>query len=291
MKKLKLFFFFLCTLNSVSSQNPHRIDSLKHQLAGVKTDIDRVFALAALGFEYRFSKPDTSLFFYQLALKLAQNIKFLKGESQELSNISFVYREKGDLTVALDYASKAKKIAEDNDFVKEQGYAYLRLGLVYYDLKAYSTALEFLRLAMKKNESIHFDFGLAIDYLIMGQINEETNNLDSAEYFLQKSYEKNTQYLFPNILKDLGNIQNKRGNKILALVHYKNALNAGFKNWDSRTISFIYADIAELYKQMNKPDSAIYFAQKGLSFGQESSSSKGILLSSNLLAELYDSCE
>ena len=69
----------------------------------------------------------------------------------------------------------------------------------------------------------------------------------------------------------------------------KKASRIGLALKDFRTISFIYTNMATMFKQMNQPDSSIYYAKKGVEYGEIISYKKGILLSGNLLSELYDS--
>ena len=53
--------------------------------------------------------------------------------------------------------------------------------------------------------------------------------------------------------------------------------------------SNINYDIADYYKSINETDSAIYYAEKGLEVANKVSYTQGILKTSGILAELYDS--
>ncbi len=122
-------------------------------------------------------------------------------------------------------------------------------------------------------------------------IYQQMDRSDSAMYYARHAFEKINfiEDLSVEVYRVLGNIEAAKGNKNIALDYYQKGIQAGIKISDFRTISFIYANMAEMFKQMNQPDSSIYYAKKGVEYGEIISYKKGILLSGNLLSQLYDS--
>ncbi len=68
----------------------------------------------------------------------------------------------------------------------------------------------------------------------------------------------------PLFTKILGDIALKKGDKQRALREYKQCLQIAVSNNERRAISFAYNKIAAYYKDQDQPDSAIYYANKGL---------------------------
>ena len=256
-------------------------------------DTTRVLNIAELGLQFRNSNPDSSIIYGQKALALAKQIKFQKGEALALSNIGLAKREKGDLPGALELEIQALQIAEENNYVNELAFGLRRVGLVYMDLRNYSVALTYLYRALHKHESVQYQRGIAIEHMNLGMTYEYMDNLDSALFHIQKA-EAGKNYiedLYPEVNRVFGNIYAKKGNKELALHYYNKGIQDGLKLNDFRTISFIHADAAGMFRRLNETDSSIAYAKKGVEYGQRASYKKGILFSSTILSELYDSID
>ena len=67
------------------------LDSLQLALANSKIDSNRVKLLDAIVNHYKFTIPDSSIYFGQEALTLARKIKFSKGEENKLYQIGILY--------------------------------------------------------------------------------------------------------------------------------------------------------------------------------------------------------
>jgi hypothetical protein len=63
---------------------PQRTDTLKRLLMETRQDTSRVLLMAQLSINYRFFKPDSSMFFAQQALKLARQLNYSKGKARAL---------------------------------------------------------------------------------------------------------------------------------------------------------------------------------------------------------------
>ena len=268
-------------------------DSLKYLLSLSKEDTTRVLTIAELGLQFRNSNPDSSIYYGQKALALARQLKFQRGEALALSNVGLAMREKGDLSGALELEIQALQIAEENNYVHESAFGLRRIGLVYMDLRNYSVALNYLYRALHKHESVQYMRGIAIEHMNLGMTYEYMDHLDSALFHIQKA-EAGKDYiedLYPEVNRVFGNIFAKKGNKELALLYYSKGIQAGLKLNDFRTISFIHADAAGMFRRLNQTDSSIAYAKKGVAYGQRASYKKGILFSSTILSELYDSID
>jgi two-component system, NtrC family, sensor kinase len=288
--KSVLIFFFTALCNSCLAQNK-LTDSLKQLLTVTTVDTSRVLVLTNLGLQYRNTNPDSSIYFTEKGLALARQIKFKRGEAFALSTIGLSLREKGDLPKALELQIQALQIAEPNNYHIEAAFCLRRIGLVYMDLKDYPTCLQYLHQALHKQKAVQFKRGIAIECMNLGMTYEYMNRLDSALFYTQKAEDDKAliEDLYPEVNRVFGNIYAQKENTQQALYYYNKGIATGSALNDYRTVSFIYADAARMFRNINQPDSSIVYAKKGVQFGQMASYKKGILFSGTILSELLDS--
>ena len=91
------------------------------------------------------------------------------------------------------------------------------------------------------------------------------------------------------VYQTLGDIAMKSGSPGDALSYYQKSLRIAIKNNERRASAYAYNKIAFFYKNENQPDSAIYYAGKGLEESKLISQKKTILEAASLLSELYES--
>ncbi len=124
-----------------------------------------------------------------------------------------------------------------------------------------------------------------------------SNQLDSAVKYNQMAYNNmishngKNEEAHPFILFTFGNIYSRKSNTQLALHNYFECIkymSNYYGNFHAAAaVSRPYLFIAQIYKQLNKQDSAIYFANKSLEMGVKSSTYDNIEKTSTFLAELY----
>nr|MBA2501010.1 two-component sensor histidine kinase [Chitinophagaceae bacterium] len=289
-KTIPGIFFFSILCNVVFAQNK-LTDSLRRLLDITKEDTSRVLTTIDMGLQYRNTNPDSTIYYCEKALTLARQIHFKRGEAYALTTIGLALREKGDLPKSLELNIQALQIAETNNYTIEAAFCLRRIGLVYMDLKDYPTCLNYLYQALHKQEAVEYKRGIAIEYMNLGMTYEYMSRLDSALYYIRKADEGKIliEDLYPEVNRVFGNIYAKKGNLQLALKYYNRGIETGLELNDFRTVSFIHADAARMFRQLSQLDSCIAYARKGVMYGQKASYKKGILFSSTMLSELYDS--
>ncbi len=290
MRNQLAIIFLVTTICSNGYGQNKLTDSLKQLLAITKVDSSRVIVLTNLGLQYRNTNPDSSVYFSEKALALAQQIKFKRGEAFALTTMGLALREKGDLPKSLELQIKALQIAEPNNFPIEAAFCLRRIGLVYMDLNDYPTCLNYLYQALSKQEAVQYKRGMAIEYMNLGMTYEYMNRIDSALYFTQKAedHKELIEDLYPEVNRVFGNIYARKGDYKTALQYYNKGIKTGSDLNDYRTVSFIYSDAAKMFRNLNQIDSSIVYAKKGVEFGQMASYKKGILFSATILSELLD---
>ena len=249
--------------------------------------------MGELSFHYRYINIDSAIYYGEQALSLSERIHFLRGEANALTHIGQAMREKGDLPKALELHIRSRNIAKENKYTTEYATALRRIGLVYMDLRDYPKTLSYLHQALYQAERIQSKRGMTIEYMNLGMTHEYMKNVDSALLYAQKAFEGKAyiEDLYPEVLRVMGNIQTQKNNQTQALNYYRQGIEAGLKLNDYRTISYICADAAAMFKYFGQSDSSIAYAKRGLQYGKINSYKKGILFSSNILAEYYDSID
>ena len=288
-KKIGLIFLVSALCFEGFAQNK-LTDSLKHLLTITTEDTARVITTIDMALQFRNTRPDSTIYYCEQALALARKIRFKRGEAYALTTTGLALREKGELPQSLELQLQALQMAESNNYPIEAAFCYRRIGLVYMDIQDYPTCLHYLYMALHKQESIPYARGIAIEQMNIAMTYEYMNKPDSALYFNLKAEEgkKLIEDLYPEVSRVFGNIYARKGNQELALTYYNKGIADGLKLNDYRTVSFICADAARMFRQLNQTDSSISFAKRGVQYGQMASYKKGILFSSTILSDLYD---
>jgi len=288
---IKSFIFIILLVFVCSggfSQSREAIDDLHHQLAIAKDDTSRIKVQAYLCLLHRLGNTDSSILYGQQALKSAQQINYPRGEMLALGFMSITMEQMGNLAKALEMAFNALQIAKTNKLECES--ALNAIGETYIILKDYPKALSYLQ----KQESVCIALGnieaLAYARKDIAVVFEETNQLDSAIYYEQLAIEdfQKTGREEPQVYETLGNIKMKSGDHIEALNFYQKGLQIAIKNNERRASAGAYNKIATFHKNVDQPDSGIYYARKGFEESQSISQKKTMQEAAALLSELYE---
>ena len=291
MIKTFIFTFLLSFACSIGfTQIREAIDSLQHQLVIAKDDTSRINAQTGLCYLYRLGNADSSILYGQQALQLSQQINYPAGEVWALALMSIIMEQMGNLPKALEMAFHALQLAKTKKLEYLTGPASNAIGETYIILKDYPKALSYLRTEKLLSEANNSEESLAYALLDMGSAFEEMNQLDSAYFYEESAITTFQKYKReePLVYITLGDIEIKSGKPAEALSYYKKSLQISVKNNERRASAIAYNKIAEFYKNVNQPDSAIYYAVEGLEESRSISKKKTIMEAAALLSELYE---
>src|SRR5690606_22541088 len=113
-------------------QNISRIDSLKTSLLNAR-GIDRFNLLNDLGFEYRLSYPDSTIYYGELAYEIGRELGLEKGMSKPLSFIGVAMSYKCDYEASFDYQRHAISLARDEVDYAQLGFEYTNVRRLFFD--------------------------------------------------------------------------------------------------------------------------------------------------------------
>jgi len=289
-KRLIPTILFLFAITAGFGQTRHVVDSLQRVLHTAKDDTGKINAQIRLCYAYRLGNTDSALFYGRQALKAAEKINYPAGEVSARGFMAVTLEQLGDLPETLGMAFKALQIAKENNIESKTTPALNAIGETYIILKEYPKAIFYFRLQKALDEKVGIEEGVAYAMYDMGNAYDEMERLDSAYYCEQEAIRHfaNTGRKEPIIYKILGDIALKKGDKQRALNEYKQCLQIAVSNNERRAISFAYNKIAAYYKDQDQPDSAIYYAHKGLQESEAIGKKLTGMEAAGLLSELYD---
>ena len=296
--KTLTFTLLLVFIGRISfGQNRQEVDSLRHELAIAKQDTNRVLILVELAGNYQNTNPDSTLLYGQRALDLAQKITFLRGQSRAFHALGSVNRLIGDLPKGFDLTFKGLQIAEENNFPFEAAISLNLLSVFFAanlgdNLKAMDYLWRGLAIIKTVPNSKEKSAREAQILRNIGNNYRIKENVDSAAHYYRQALKIQREAnlpITPLQISNLGKLEFMQGHSQKAMEYARQAIQLCKKGNDHRSAGTIYNTLATYFKDMNQPDSAIYYSKIGLAESQSIALKEGILSNSRLLAELYES--
>lgn len=170
------------------SQNLSRIDSLKNQLQ--QTSGEKKFeVLSDLGFEYRLSFPDSTIFYCKQAFELGKQLELPKDLSRPLSFIGLANAYKGDYKSSFDYHKLAIDVAQEQKDSVQLGYCYNNFGRLFFDQGDLTRAYDNFIKCQEIFDRIQEDVGSAYVYRSLSNLYKSQGDYPKALQTSLKAYE------------------------------------------------------------------------------------------------------
>jgi two-component system, NtrC family, sensor kinase len=278
------------------SQRLEEINSLKHELPNAQNDSTRALITADISYWFLSINPDSSIYYGEQALSIAQKIKFYRGECMALAHLGNAVRFKGDIPGGMQLLMKALEISKVHGYTFESAYAIGRIGAIYLDnLKDYDKALTYFKLAhqvkVSDSERISRLFQIPLN-MNTGMVYKHKGKMDSALLYMEKAYSlvnPSVSSFKPVVQMYMADLQFEMGNREVALALLRQCLT--FHNneeLDFRMSSEAANIMSNFFIIMNQPDSSIFYAKLALEKAKIIDHKQQILTAYNLLAELYE---
>ena len=287
-------FYILCFsfFFSISSGIGQKIDSLSIQLKNSPNDTTKVLLLDQIALKVLYSNPSQALKYANEGLKLAQKIKFKKGESRILNRFGTIYRRTTNYAQSLKAHLAALQISEN--IKDDEGICkiYNNIGLLYIAQQDYPKSIAYEKKAIAIAQKLNNNelLGSALHNTAIGF--EKLNKLDSCQVYLQKAYEleqihQNDKNKFYTLVYK-GQINLKQNKIDQAIADLQSAV-PNFKNSNNnRTLSEIYQSLAQAYLEKSKPDSALLLSKMALQLAKSSENIEIIYKASEFLSKFYE---
>jgi signal transduction histidine kinase len=171
-----------------AGQNLSRIDSLKNQLqqtSGVK----KFEVLSDLGFEYRLSFPDSTIFYCKQAYELGKQLELPRDLSRPLSFIGLASAYKGDYKSSFDYHKLAIDVAQEQKDSIQLGYCYNNFGRLFFDQGDLTRAYDNFIKCQEIFDNIQEDVGRAYVFRSLSNLYKSQGDYTKALQTSLKAYE------------------------------------------------------------------------------------------------------
>ncbi len=198
---MRLFFVFSLFLSVfyVFAQQVSRIDSLRKALK-TASPVQQFDILNDIGFAYRLSYPDSTIWYCARAYEIGREIKLKKELSKPLSFIGLASAYKGDFKTSFDYHILAIELAREQQDTVQLAYGYNNFGRLFFDQGDYERAFKNLIEAQKLFEMKNHATGLAYVYRSLAQIYSSQKDYEKALDISVKAYQLRRQEGEPRML-------------------------------------------------------------------------------------------
>jgi serine phosphatase RsbU (regulator of sigma subunit) len=263
---MRTTIYILCIFSFTSSwgqKNKAHIPDIP-ALKRAKHDTTKInILLDKIGLKYESINPDSSLYFYNLAVSIAQNSllssshnrhqknKFLRYQAVAFRYIGIIYRTKGLFDNSMENYLKALKIAEELEDKILRGLLYLNIGNVLYEQQNYFKSQRYYKKGLKMGQELKDQKGVAEAYLCIARNYFAQHQLKTAmkhsvmalKIIQTIDYEDGLPFCYST----MGLIEEKQKNYQKAMTHFKNALDLSVKIEDINAVASIHLYLAQLY--------------------------------------------
>ncbi len=253
-KKVFLLFSLLSLSLFSFGQNQQLIDSLKGSLR--KASPEQQFKLLnEIGFQYRLSFPDSTVFYCTKAYELGEKIQVKKELSKSLSFIGLASAYKGDLETSFEYHNRAIDVALKQEDSIQLAYGYNNLGRLFFDQgdlkRAYSNFSEARRIFDHVGDKV----GLAYIYRSLSNLfksqKDYVNALDMSKRACKLRKEVGEPRTSLSALSELGLVYKEIGDSKNALLSFREAETIANHIHDKVSLAEIKLGVAEVLISMD----------------------------------------
>ncbi len=288
MKRITLILAFILTVSLLSASS---IDSLIQSLGNLRGK-PRVERLLEITWKLRNNRPDKAISYCQQAIDLADSLHDYANLAKAYSFMGVLYRNLGFYSIAFSYYKQGMKVAETYNIISQLGYAYNNLGNIYLYQKQPDLSIYYLKKA-DSVASINKNYDLkAYALQNIGRAFLIKNMPDSAVKYISQALRIRLDHKIvkkvPVTYKYLADAYKARGDYKLALKYYRKTADLADFTLDYDLYSDYSYNMADLYLKLNKPDSALYFAQMALKIAVENNTLYRQLKAHEILARVYE---
>jgi signal transduction histidine kinase len=288
-----LLLFFFLSLSLVFAQRT-KIDSLHNQIRNYSAqDSVKVELLIDLAYRYYQSYPDSTLFFAQKGLTLAERLKYKKGIGRAYNRIAIAYSVKGKYAEALTFYFNSLKIAEQLGDEIGTASALNNIGYILRLQKQYKESFDYTLQALAISQRNQNVGAMAVNLTNLGWLYSNMGDYQKALGFAARGM-KMADAIEDNYHASISRhivakVYAKQERFDLALVHYQEGLKKAETAQIKQQIAFHLLGLGEIYLIKKQIENAQSNLKKALEIAQEVKSPEIIQEASLALVNLYRS--
>jgi len=250
-----------------------KADSLARLLDDSKNDTNRVRLMWQLAGAVNMYNPDTAVRLSQQAVYLSKEIKYPEGESKSLGAMANAIINMGNYPRALELYFQKLQVEERRNIPRDLASVLMNIGIVYVMQEEYEKALEYYYKAaavIQQHNVVEMKYYVLLN---LGDVYNRLNNSDSSYNYFNQSLQlaKNLQDtdLIAASMTGMGHSYFKMHNYPLSLVYYQSAITGLRAVNDDEILCEATLGLAGLYQQLNKNDSAAWYARLSQSIARK----------------------
>ena len=231
------------------AQNLDAVEKLRGQLASA--DKEQTFHLfCAIGFEYRYSYPDSTLIYCDRAFELGKEIDLKADLSKPLSFMGLAYANKGDYANSIEHHKRAIQLAIEQNDSTQLGYGYNNIGRMFYDQGDLVRSFDNLIRSREIFEAQNDKSGLAYVYRSMANVYSTQRDFQKALEMSKAAYKLRVDVgetrMIVSSLMELGIIYQAADDPKSALTYFLKADSASANINDPVTRAELSIGLAEI---------------------------------------------
>jgi len=297
----------------VSAQSEQKqFDSLQVALKNAANDTIRMDVYYQLGLFYNEINRDSSLFYLDQSIPIAQKLKLKINEANALGVKGYMLMHLGNYPKSLESFLQALKIEEDPASEKYTwnlpkggtprkarldalGFNHFDMGNLYGATGNTDKQISNYFTAISLAESVQDTVLTSLGYGNLGGVYLGLNKLDSALLFFQRGLRFDAYLPFEqrkyegSNLASIGDVYQQKGNFKEALNAYLKAVNANKEHNNLTDLAHSYGGLSSLYGTLKKPDSSMFYAKKDLETAQSVGQPQYMVDAYWLLSHAYSS--
>jgi hypothetical protein len=292
MRNIIVLLSLVLTLENAFSQQSS--DSIASKFAGGLTNDTNKFN-QHINKAWTYKIQDSSLLYFNEALRLSKKMKWHMGEAIVLGSIgahSFEYQN--NYTRALSHMLKSLEISQHYNDTSQIAYVLSFLSAIYNAIDDVNNALLYGRLGLAFGKASRDETLLWLSSYNLGLAYAGLNIKDSALLAFQECYQvanvssDHRDFKMSFAMQGLGKAHLLLANEQIALAYLHKSV-AFAKQQDNNFLeSNIYITLSEAHEQTSNYDSAVIYSVKSLNAALKVPYLKNIFLNYKQLANLYE---
>ncbi len=214
-----------------------------------------------------------SIYYYTKGLKIAKELGNSKRIAGILNNLGGVYLQQGDLPSSIDCFNKSLKLYEKLDDKHGQALSLSNIGNIYYSQEDYDRSLESYIKSLKLHKEDENEKEISSTYSKIGNIFLEKKSWDEALKYYEMAYKiiegSDNQYEIADVLSRTGIVYNGKKEYVKALDYQFKSFEIQKKSGFNEDLTFTQLEIARLFYELRKKDSALFYGSKALAGSQK----------------------
>ncbi|HTH57450.1 MAG TPA: tetratricopeptide repeat-containing sensor histidine kinase [Cyclobacteriaceae bacterium] len=193
--------FLLAGVGCFAQENLGNVNKLKHELARLPADTNRVLRLCDIAYNYRFNKVDSAYSYAAEALVLSEQLNYKTGIAWSNLIIGSTHSIRGRFPQAIAHYEKSIKLADSLHNYRIIGRGLANIAWCVYDLEDYYRAIDYFKRALTYAQKLSNESAFITTLKMnLGQSYLAGKKLFDAEFYLNEVYaqgpDKNTNYAY-----------------------------------------------------------------------------------------------